>query len=123
MVADLFDTGGEAVPDSAPLSPQEVHNLCYSVMNDEQRRLYEQTMELNMGLRIKDLGRFRINVFRQQEEPALVARHIRSEIPSIEALNLPPLLKEALFRVRLALNFGRRSTPLSAPPNSPLRRL
>jgi len=98
----ILKVDGRMAPaaESGPLSAQEVHQLCYSVMNDDQRRVYEQTMELNMGLRIKDLGRFRINVFRQQEEPALVARHIRSEIPSIEDLNLPPLLKELIMAER-----------------------
>lgn len=98
----VLKVDGRMVPvaECGPLSPQEVHQLCYSIMNDDQRKTYERTMELNMGLRIKDLGRFRINVFRQQEEPALVARHIQAEIPSIEDLNLPPLLKDLIMAER-----------------------
>ena len=52
--------------ESGPLSAQEVHKLCYSVMNDNQRKVFEQTMELNMGLRVRDLGRFRIKEDRRR---------------------------------------------------------
>ncbi|MEM8767715.1 MAG: PilT/PilU family type 4a pilus ATPase [Pseudomonadota bacterium] len=98
----MLKVDGRMTPlDGAPaVSAQQAHTLCYSIMNDDQRKTFEATMELNMGLRMKDIGRFRINVFRQQEEPALVARFIRAEIPSIEDLNLPPLLKELIMEER-----------------------
>ncbi|MFV2089765.1 MAG: ATPase, T2SS/T4P/T4SS family, partial [Pseudomonadales bacterium] len=79
---------------------QQAHQLCYSIMNDEQRKTFEATMELNMGLHIKNAGRFRLNVFRQQTEPALVARFIQSEIPSIETLGLPSLLQDLIMEER-----------------------
>ena len=85
---------------SEPLTSQMAHQLCYSMMNDEQRRTFEGTMELNMALRLKDVGRFRVNVFRQQAEPALVARHIKSEIPSLEALRLPARLADLIMEER-----------------------
>lgn len=83
-----------------PLSSQDTHQLAYAMMNDGQRKTYESTMELNMALRLKDLGRFRINVFRQQAEPALVARYIKSNIPSLESLGLPPLLADLIMEER-----------------------
>ena len=88
------------LPGAPPVTPQQAHQLCYSIMNDEQRKTFESTMELNMGLRMKNVGRFRLNLFRQQSEPALVARFIRAEIPSIEELSLPPILKELIMEER-----------------------
>jgi twitching motility protein PilU len=85
---------------SQPLTSQDAHQLCYSMMTDEQRKTYESTLELNMALRMKDVGRFRINVFRQQAEPALVARHIKSDIPSLESLLLPGKLADLIMEER-----------------------
>ena len=82
------------------LSSQDTHQLCYAMMNDEQRQSFEATQELNMVLRLGGVGRFRINVFRQQTEPALVARHIKEEIPSLETLGLPPLLSDLIMAER-----------------------
>ncbi len=89
-----------AVDGHPPLTSQDAHQLCYAMMSDEQRKAFESTSELNMALRLKDVGRFRINVFRAQAEPALVARHIKSEIPSLEALNLPDRLSELIMEER-----------------------
>ncbi len=101
----------EPVPDASPLAASDVHRLCYSVMNDDQRKVFERTMELNMGLRFKDMGRFRINVFRQQGEAAFVARFIQSEIPSIEDLGLPLILQELIMAQRgLVLLVGGTGT-------------
>jgi twitching motility protein PilU len=88
------------IPEMGPVTTQQAHQLCYSIMNDDQRKTFERTMELNMGLRMKDVGRFRLNLFRQQSEPALVARYIRAEIPSMEQLNLPPLLADLIMEER-----------------------
>jgi twitching motility protein PilU len=49
---------------------------------------------------VKDVGRFRVNVFRQRGEPALVARYIKGNVPSIEQLNLPEILKELIMEER-----------------------
>ncbi|MCB1614594.1 MAG: PilT/PilU family type 4a pilus ATPase, partial [Pseudomonadales bacterium] len=75
------------------LDSSSIHSLCYSVLNEKQRKTFEATNELNMSLQIKNIGRFRINVFRQKGDIALVARHINNNIPSIEQLNLPDVLK------------------------------
>jgi twitching motility protein PilU len=98
----LLKIDGRMVPISGagPVSSQQAHQLCYSIMNDTQRAAFERTMELNMGLRMHEVGRFRLNMFRQQSEPALVARFIRSEIPSIEDLGLPLLLKDLIMEER-----------------------
>ena len=82
------------------LSSTVVYELIYSILSSDQIRSFESTSELNLAIRIKDVGRFRINVFRQMGEIALVARHIITEIPSIEELGLPVLLKELVMKPR-----------------------
>jgi twitching motility protein PilU len=89
-----------ALERAAPLSSQDAHQLCYAMLSDEQRRTFESTQELNAALRLKNVGRFRINLFRAQGEPALVARHIRSEIPSLESLGLPEKLADLIMEER-----------------------
>jgi twitching motility protein PilU len=92
---------GQSMPvGSDPLSPQQAHELAYSVMDDEQISNYEETFELNMGLNMESVGRFRINIYRQRGEPALVARYIKSYVPSIEELGLPLKLRELIMEER-----------------------
>ncbi len=75
---------GHATPISSDLiTPQQAQQLIYSIMDDEQSKCFESTLELNMGLNLPNVGRFRINVYRQRGEPALVARYIKSKVPSI----------------------------------------
>lgn len=76
------------------LEPGAVRQLAYSVMREEQIRQFEEHLELNFAVPGKGLGRFRGNLFMQRGEVSLVIRYIQNEIPSIEQLNLPPLLKE-----------------------------
>jgi twitching motility protein PilU len=92
---------GQSMPvGSDPLTPQQAHELAYSVMDDEQISNYEETFELNMGLNMESVGRFRINIYRQRGEPALVARYIKSHVPSIEELGLPLKLRELIMEER-----------------------
>lgn len=88
-----------------------MHQLVYSIMSDEQKSSFDATKELNMALRVKGTGRFRINVFVQQSEPALVARHVVKNIPSIETLGLPEILKKFVMEERgLVLVVGGTGT-------------
>ena len=83
-----------------PLTHQDLIELTQSVMNDSQQKEFEATMELNMALSLEGVGRFRINVFRQRGAVAMVARYIVGDIPSIEALNLPPILSSVVMEQR-----------------------
>jgi twitching motility protein PilU len=82
------------------LSAQETHQLAYSIMSDEQMKAFEHELELNIALHLPNAGRFRVNVFKQRGEMALVARYIKSEIPSISKLGLPPRLQELIMEER-----------------------
>lgn len=82
------------------LSAQETHQLAYSIMSDEQMKTFEHELELNIALHLPNAGRFRVNVFKQRGEMALVARYIKSEIPSISKLGLPQRLQELIMEER-----------------------
>jgi twitching motility protein PilU len=71
--------------------------LAYSLLDNDQISEFESELELNLAVSRESLGQFRINLFRQKGSVAMVIRHIESEIPTIEALNLPPILKELIM--------------------------
>ena len=83
-----------------PLKPQQMAEIALSLMSDEQRKEFESTLELNMALSINGVGRFRINLFRQRGDVSMVVRYIKSEIPSIEQLNLPLILQSIVMELR-----------------------
>jgi twitching motility protein PilU len=77
-----------------------VKKIAYSLMDEGQVPLFEKNLELNMAIAVKDAGRFRINVFKQRGEVGMVIRAIKSEIPTIEQLRLPPLFKTIIMEPR-----------------------
>lgn len=83
-----------------PMKSAEVKTLIYSVLNDRQIAEFERELELNMGLSVAGLGRFRVNVFKQRGDVAMVVRYIKYGIPSIEELNLPIILQELIMQPR-----------------------
>ncbi len=96
-----------------------VKKISYSLMDEGQVPQFERDLELNMAIAVKDAGRFRINVFKQRGEIGMVIRAIKSEIPSIEQLKLPNILKEIIMEPRgLVLVVGStgsgKSTSLAA---------
>ena len=92
---------GEAMPVNAQImKPGMVQEIAYSLMNETQTRQFEESMEANFALGVHDVGRFRVNVFRQRGEVSMVIRHIKNVIPSLESLGLPPILKDLVRRPR-----------------------
>jgi len=83
-----------------PMAKGMVRKLAYSIMNDDQVKEFEKTMEGNLAISISGLGRFRVNVFRQRGDVAMVIRYIKGKIPSIDDLNLPQQLKELIMEPR-----------------------
>ena len=82
------------------LSSAETRQLAHSVLSDRQSAEFEREMEMNLALALDGIGRFRVNVFRQRGSVAMVIRHIKAEIPAIEALNLPAKLKDLIMAPR-----------------------
>lgn len=99
---------GRVLPTSLPeLSAENSKELAYALMEPEQIRRFEACKEMNFGYGIPGIGRFRVNVFQQRGAVAMVIRHLPSEIPTLEELNLPPLLQRlALERRGLVLVVG-----------------
>ncbi len=96
-----------------------VKKIAYSLMDEGQVPQFERDLELNMAIAVKDAGRFRVNVFKQRGEVGMVIRAIKSEIPNIEALKLPDVLKDVIMAPRgLVLVVGAtgsgKSTTLAA---------
>lgn len=84
----------------SPMALGMVRKLAYSIMSDDQIKEYEKTMEGNLAISISGLGRFRVNVFRQRGDVAMVIRFIKGKVPSIEELKLPQILKELIMEPR-----------------------
>ncbi len=83
-----------------PLPPATVKNIAYSLLTDKQIKEFEDTLEMNLAISLNDVGRFRVNVFRQRGEAAIVIRHIKSDIPSLQQLNLPLSLAGVVMEPR-----------------------
>ena len=102
-----------------PLTGSRIKTLAYSMMRESQIREFEAELECDLAIAMERLGRFRVNVYRQRGEIAVVVRHINSQIPSLESLNLPPILKTlAMLKRGLVLVVGAagsgKSTSLAA---------
>jgi len=95
----------------AVLDSEQAHQLIYSILTDREIAAFEDANELNKSLHLINVGRFRVNVFRQRGEAALVARYIKDKIPSIEKLGLPEALRDLVMLERgLILVVGATGT-------------
>ena len=130
--SDLFISGG--VPPSLKingkvtpvsrnaLTEAQAKKIIYKIMPSEQINLFEKNNEANFAINPDDIGRFRVNVYRHQNQMGMVLRRIENNIPSLEQLQLPELYGEAaMFRQGLVLIVGAtgsgKSTSLAAMIN------
>lgn len=102
-----------------PLTPDDTEALALSILNDKQQRQFDEELELNIAVHYGALGRFRVNLMRQKGNIAIVIRRIKSKIPTIDELGLPPTLKDiAITKRGLVLVVGAtgsgKSTTLAA---------
>ena len=72
----------------------QVHDMVYDIMNDGQRKMYEETLECDFSFEIPNLARFRVNAFNHNRGSGAVFRTIPSKILTLEQLNCPPIFKE-----------------------------
>jgi len=82
------------------LTAVTVKELAYSVMKETHLKAFEENWEVNLGVSLTDIGRFRVNVMRQKSEIAMVVRFIKSKPPSIDELHLPETLKSVILEKR-----------------------
>ncbi|MBN8887145.1 MAG: PilT/PilU family type 4a pilus ATPase [Rudaea sp.] len=85
---------------SAAMPSGLVKRIAYSMMDEKQVALFERDLEMNLVTQLKDVGRFRVNIFRQRGEIGMVIRAIKSTVPSIAELQLPPVLNELIMEPR-----------------------
>ena len=73
---------------------KDVHSMVYDIMNDGQRKIYEENLECDFSFEIPNLARFRVNAFNQNRGAAAVFRTIPSKILTLEDLNCPKIFKD-----------------------------
>ena len=119
--SDLFITAG--VPPSMkvngkimpvtknPMSPEQTRETVHSVMNEQQRREFAEKHECNFAISARGVGRFRVSAFYQRNLAGMVLRRIETNIPTIDDLKLPEVLKKlALTKRGLVLFVGATGT-------------
>ena len=124
FIAHDFPASMKAHGNMTPLTQQKLTGdvtraLSHALMNERQREEFAKEMECNFAIHVPGLSRFRVNVYVQQQNVAMVVRTIASEIPNFEKLGLPPVLKEVILNKRgLVLVVGGtgsgKSTSLAA---------
>jgi len=82
------------------LTPEDTFQLGYSMLNTFQKQKFEKFWELDLSYGVPGLGRFRVNIYRQRGAVGIAARVIPMTIPTVEQLNLPPILKELTRKPR-----------------------
>ncbi|PJG59018.1 type IVa pilus ATPase TapW [Aeromonas cavernicola] len=102
-----------------PLNPGDVAAIADAIMDREQKAQFERDLEMNLAISLPQIGRFRVNIFKQRNEISLVARNIKTEIPRFEDLKLPSVLLDCIMAKRgLVLFVGGtgsgKSTSLAA---------
>ncbi|MDH3400216.1 MAG: type IV pilus twitching motility protein PilT [Chromatiales bacterium] len=82
------------------LTHKEVHSMVYDIMNDKQRKDYEDFLETDFSFEIPNLARFRVNAFNQNRGAAAVFRNIPTEILSLDDLGAPKIFKDISMQPR-----------------------
>src|SRR5690554_6838031 len=119
--SDLFITAG--VPPSmkvngkilpvskTPMSPEMTRETVHGVMNEQQRREFTENHECNFAISARGIGRFRVSAFYQRNLAGMVLRRIETNIPTIDDLGLPEILKKlSLAKRGLILFVGATGT-------------
>ncbi len=102
-----------------PAPPGWVESLANEIMNDRQKEEFRLKPEMNLALSLSDIGRFRVNIFRQRNECSMVIRNIVTDIPNLKDLGLPDVLQKVIMLKRGLILFvggtgSGKSTSLAA---------
>ncbi len=102
-----------------PAPPGWVDSLAQEIMNDKQKAEFRDKPEMNLALSLPEIGRFRVNIFKQRNEVSMVIRNIVTEIPNKDDLGLPGVLSEVIMAKRGLILFvggtgSGKSTSLAA---------
>ena len=104
------------------MTPKMVKQAAIELMNDDQLEYFTKELEIDFAISEKGLGRFRVNIFHQRGNVAMVLRYITSDLPDLDELGMPEQLKElVMLRRGLILMVGAtgagKSTTLAAMIN------
>ncbi len=100
-VPPMIRVNGQLSPtEFDPLTPEETQKLIFNILSNEQRKVLEQTWELDCSYGVVGLGRFRVNVYKDKGSYAAALRTIASKIPRLDELGLPPIVRELIKKPR-----------------------
>jgi twitching motility protein PilU len=105
--------------DQEVMTPERTRQIAYAIMDAEQQAAFEKKPEMNLAISRPGIGRFRVNIFKQRNQIAMVVRNIKTEVPTADQLKLPPILKDLIMSKRGLLIFvgatgSGKSTSLAA---------
>ncbi len=86
--------------EKASMPAGKVKEIAYSIMDNEQISEFEHKPEMNLALSEPGIGRFRVNIFKQRNQVAMVIRNIKTDIPQMEDLGLPSILSKIIMSKR-----------------------
>ena len=89
-----------SIPNAPRLAPDVLKSMVYAIMNERQRKQFEETFEVDLSYGVPGLGRFRINVYSQRGTIAMAMRSISMGVPTLNTLNLPPILEKLSMEER-----------------------
>lgn len=93
-----FRVNGKILPPDGPkLTPDKIEQMARLLMMEEQHQAFQQNPDLNLGITIPNIGRFRVNIFRQRHHVAMVVRAIPDQVRSIGELGLPETLSQLVM--------------------------
>jgi len=96
-LSPMVRINGEIRPVNVPaLSKETVHAMIYDIMNDAQRKWFEENLEIDFAIDIPQVARFRVNAFLQDRGAAAAFRTIPAKVLSLEDLNAPSIFKEII---------------------------
>ncbi len=101
------------------MTTEDLNEVANFLMNEDQQQQFEKKPEMNLALDEEGIGRFRVNIFKQRNQIAMVIRNIKVDIPNADSLGLPQILKDVIMEKRgLVLFIGGtgsgKSTSLAA---------
>ncbi len=110
QASDLFISAGVPIHikiqgSTYPVNQQKmdsamIEKIAHELLTPDQMRTFEATMEMNLSFGVPNVGNFRINLFRQRSSISIVVRFILGNIPSLDSLELPPILADLVMEKR-----------------------
>jgi len=92
-------------------TPHQTEDIAQSLLTERQKSIFSETMEMNVGIYYPELGRFRVNMYRQKSFVGIVFRRIKLDIDTLDDLQMPPVLKDICLAKRgLVLIVGGTGT-------------